>query len=67
MTGFETAFADGERAAFEDKRAGRRPRTQPDGELTPHAKAWWLGYIPRSMTWALHRVPSKPAYEVEAA
>ncbi len=67
MTGFEMAFADGERAAFEDKRAGRRPRFRPDGELTPYAKAWWLGYTPRSMVWALHKTPVKPYCEVEEA
>ena len=65
MTGFEIAFADGERAAFEDKKAGRRPRVKPDGEMSPYGKAWWLGYTPRSMTWALRKTPVKPCCEVE--
>jgi hypothetical protein len=68
MTPFETAFSEGERAAFADKRAGRRPRVMPaDEPLTPYGEAWWLGYTPRSLSWALRTPPCKAPAEVEVA
>lgn len=66
MTGFEQAFSDGERAAFEDKKAGRMPRVKPEGEMSPYGKAWWLGYTPRTMAWALRRTPVRSHAEAEA-
>lgn len=66
MTGFELAFADGERAAFEDKKAGRRQRIKPQGEMNPYRTAWWLGYTPRTLSWALAARPHKPPAEVDS-
>jgi hypothetical protein len=67
MTPFETAFADGERAAFFDKKDGKPRRVQPSGELTPYAVAWWLGYTPRSLTWSLNKTPARAFIESSEA
>ena len=66
MTGFEQAFADGERQAFIDKKFRRPRRVRPEGKLNPYGEAWWLGYQPRTLAWAIRSAPVKAPSEVVA-
>lgn len=68
MSPYERGFHDGERAAFQDRKAGkpRRHRSKDEDEYTEYGRGYWDGYTPRSMTWALCKTPIKPYAEAEA-
>ena len=55
---YEQAFAAGERAAFDDRKAGRA-RVPPAGVLSPFGRAFWDAYVPRSTAWAMTSKPVK--------
>ena len=64
---YDAGFAQGERDAFHDRRAGQvREQTEP--ATTAEAIGYWAGYVPRSATWGAmtHTPRMVPAYE-EAA
>jgi hypothetical protein len=64
MTPYEIGFADGERKAFDDKRAGIL-RFKPQGDLHERGRGFWDGYTPRSQAWALRTKPARSYHETE--
>lgn len=64
MTPFEIGFAEGERKRCDDIKTGRI-RVAPTGDLSPRARGFWMGYTPRSQTWALRATPARSFHETE--
>ena len=53
VNAYERGFAAGERAAHEDKKRGNPLRLRPEHPREGYEAAWWDGYTPRSLSWAL--------------
>jgi hypothetical protein len=52
MNAYEHGFAEGERAAFKDRRNAVR-RERPETLEPGYQQGWWDGYLPRSQWWGL--------------
>jgi hypothetical protein len=62
---YEKAFAEGERAAWRDRRNGI-VRERPGTIERWYSRAWWDGYTPRTSAWAV-RTARRPVPQMEAA
>lgn len=62
MSPYEQGFIEGERCAFNDRKAGRR-RSAPIGDMAEYPRGFWAGYTPRNPSWALTSQPVRPYVE----